>query len=157
MERIIRSNRHITLVETVRVERIIRSTGGTDNPFHFGHLGGLSVLPVEQIIKPRTEVLEKVVEAAMQVEEDLPDPEKNLPHSETEVQTKPQKKKVTFSLRKKKSVENSKKRKLFYEGNSEIEQVREAIKKGAYLWKSSIRGLTPPPLFSGVMEPVLHI
>ena len=75
------------------MERIIRSTGGTDNPFHFGHLGGLSVLPVEQIIKPRTEVLEKVVEAAMQVEEDLPDPEKNLPHSETEVHAKPQKKK----------------------------------------------------------------
>ena len=123
MERIIRSNRHITLVETVRVERIIRSTGGTDNPFHFGHLGGLSVLPVEQMIKPRTEVLEKVVEAAMQVEEDLPDPEKNLPHSETEVHAKPQKKKVTFSLRKKKSVENSKKRKLLNEGNSEIEQV----------------------------------
>ena len=68
-------------------------------------------------------MLEKVVEAAMQVEEDLPDPEKNLPHSETEVQTKPQKKKVTFSLRKKKSVENSKKRKLLNEGNSEIEQV----------------------------------
>ena len=36
---------------------------------------------------------------------------------------KPQKKKVTFSLRKKKSVENSKKRKLLNEGNSEIEQV----------------------------------
>ena len=31
-------------------------------------------------------------------------------------------------------------------------------KKGAYLWKSSIRGLIPPPLlFLGVMEPVLHI
>ena len=59
----------------------------------------------------------------MQVEEDLPDPEKNLPPSEPEVQTKPQKKKVTFSLRKKKSVENSKKRKLLNEGNSEIEQV----------------------------------
>ena len=25
---------------------------------------------------------------------------------------------------------------------------REAIKKGAYLWKSSIRGLTPPPTVS---------
>ena len=25
--------------------------------------------------------------------------------------------------------------------------LREAIKKGAYLWKSSIRGLTPPPYF----------
>ena len=57
----------------------------------------------------------------MQVEEDLPDPEKNLPHSEMELHAKPQKKKVTFSLRKKKSVENSKKRKLLNEGNSEIE------------------------------------
>ena len=86
-------------------------------------MGGLSVLPVEQIIKPRTEVREKVAEAAMQVEEDLPDPEKNPSHSETEVHAKPQKKKVTFSLRKKISVENSKKRKLLNEGNSEIEQV----------------------------------
>ena len=37
------------------MEWIIRSTDGTVNPFHFGHLGGLSVLPVERIIKPWTE------------------------------------------------------------------------------------------------------
>ena len=64
-----------------------------------------------------------------QEQEDLPDPEKNLSDSETEVPVQQQKKKVTSSLMKKKTAETSRKRKLLDQGNSEIDKALGKRKK----------------------------